>query len=485
MRAVTVLVCFAIYAYLICISFTNALENSDPTAPSKTLARSRRQVYQSQMGLRKARQHWVSELSVKHRKVNKARARKVALIQQGRRLKNPPGSGWTSNLRARFPLSPSPPPPAPPAPDTSSPTTSTSTASPTASPTTAAPTPPPTTISPTITDWRIDASTAFVQCVSEPAVCTSLTFGLDFTGTIPTEIALLTGLSSLRFDGSFSMYNGVPMQGYSIAGSDLTGTLPTELGELLALTSLKISGVDLTGTIPTEFGRLTHLRELTFEAINGIGGSIPTELFLLTELTLLRLSNWWGRSKTNLQGSLPSELGLLTNLNRLVLYSMEGLNGNIPTEIGLLTQLHTLLFLAVYHHGGHHLPLSFTGPIPTEMGYLTSLQSLYISRAVDLTGSIPTEIGQLTSLTSLNFVYAGRNNFDVPWIFDANSLSGTIPTELGMLSALQSLSFHGANLTGTIPLEVTQLLSLTSCLDQAGNDWCSPTNSPTAAPTTV
>ena len=65
----------------------------------------------------------------------------------------------------------------------------------------------------------------------------------------------------------------------------------------------------------------------------------------------------------------------------------------------------------------------------------------------ELTGTIPLELGNLTSLTNLRL--------------SNNQLTGPIPPELGRLSNLESLSLWGNELSGAIPEELGNLSSLT------------------------
>ena len=65
----------------------------------------------------------------------------------------------------------------------------------------------------------------------------------------------------------------------------------------------------------------------------------------------------------------------------------------------------------------------------------------------ELTGTIPLELGNLTSLTNLRL--------------SNNQLTGPIPPELGRLSNLESLSLWGNELSGAIPEELGNLSNLT------------------------
>ena len=61
------------------------------------------------------------------------------------------------------------------------------------------------------------------------------------TGTLPTELALLTNVYYMDFDKNF-----------------LNGTIPTEIGLLSDLREIWFFGNGLTGTIPTEMGQLSR-----------------------------------------------------------------------------------------------------------------------------------------------------------------------------------------------------------------------------------
>jgi Leucine-rich repeat (LRR) protein len=82
----------------------------------------------------------------------------------------------------------------------------------------------------------------------------------DITGSIPTEIGLLTGLASI-----------------SITNSSLTGSIPTEMGNLHALQRLWLYSNKLTGNIPAELANLDNLE--VFEVHNNnIVGSMPNNI---------------------------------------------------------------------------------------------------------------------------------------------------------------------------------------------------------------
>jgi len=170
-----------------------------------------------------------------------------------------------------------------------------------------------------------------------------------------------------------------PTPAPTITLGELTGSIPTEIGLLTMLQILDLYNNELTGSIPTEIGLLTMLQILDLY-INELTGSIPTEIGLLTMLDELYLDG------NQLTGSIPTEIGLLTMLEYLYLDGNQ-LTGSIPTEIGLLTML-------------EHLYLDnneLTGSIPTEIGLLTMLDELNLF-SNDLTGTVPPEVETLQGM---------------------------------------------------------------------------------------
>jgi len=136
------------------------------------------------------------------------------------------------------------------------------------------------------------------------------------------------------------------------------------------VTELSLFNNNIGGTLPKEIGLLTNLTMLDFED-NELSGPIPTKIGLLTSLMRIRLAS------NQLSGSLPTEIGLLTSLTDLYLQDNK-LSGSIPSELGLLRIL-TVLHL-------HDNKLS--GSMPSEIGLLTKLERLYIENN-KLNGSIP------------------------------------------------------------------------------------------------
>ena len=100
---------------------------------------------------------------------------------------------------------------------------------------------------------------------------------------------------------------GSPLTGTNLAlpGRSLGGTVPSELGLMTTLQSLDLSQNVLSGTLPSQLGRLTRLHTLLLHS-NSVSGSVPSQLGSLTRLRSLHLRD------NKLSGALPTELALVS-----------------------------------------------------------------------------------------------------------------------------------------------------------------------------
>ena len=199
----------------------------------------------------------------------------------------------------------------------------------------------------------------------------------------------LAGSGRLNWSASRAMtgWTGITMSGgrvteLRLSGTGLTGTIPTELGSLNGLTTIYMASNNLSGSIPASIGNLTNLRHLNL-ARNELRRPLPSQLGNLSNLeTLVLTSNFFLET-------LPTSFGNLTNLRALDLSGTK-LLGHIPSQLGNLSNL-TELHLA----GNQHF-----GTIPSQLGNLSNLKELYLT-GNGLSGSIPSSLGNLTNLTSL------------------------------------------------------------------------------------
>ena len=141
---------------------------------------------------------------------------------------------------------------------------------------------------------------------------------LGLTGTIPSELGLLSDHMRLLFFNS----------------NELTGSLPTELGNLKALEKINLQYNQLSGSLPTEIG---ELKALTIAAMgnNQLTGSIPTETGLWGSMQTIGFEN------NKFTGTLPSEWSKLPYIEDISLEE-NFLTGWIPYDWNFMYQLTSL-----------------------------------------------------------------------------------------------------------------------------------------------
>jgi len=217
----------------------------------------------------------------------------------------------------------------------------------------------------------------------------------------------------------------------------VSGSLPPEVALLSGLTRLELSGdtvTSLAGTIPSELGLLTSL--VSFRAArNSLSGALSSEFGAWTALEVLDLS------ENRISGSLPAEMGTMIALGELEL-TTNRISGELPTTLGQLTNL---LRMSLADN-------AISGSVPGQFGQLTLLRFLRLE--TNAFTSIPTEFGDLDSLQSLTM--------------SENSVAGTLHTELGSLSNLRTLELRSNDFTGIIPPQFGLLTNLRD-LDLSSN----------------
>ncbi len=235
------------------------------------------------------------------------------------------------------------------------------------------------------------------------------------------------------------------------------GTLPTQIGLLTRLTLLALETKNLKGTIPSQIGNLEGLVGINL-AHNDLEGSLPSQLGRLKKLSYLDLA---GNEKLGNGSALPTELGFVCNLVTLNVAKCS-FEGQIPSQLGQLTMLH-IANLYENHFSGHIPPElggiprlgslvlaqnALSGTIPTQLGSLRTLFNLQLWGNL-LTGPIPPELGAATRLRDLRLSY--------------NTLTGTIPSQLGYLSKLEIMFLNdNGGLNGTLPSQLGKLTALRS-----------------------
>lgn len=230
-----------------------------------------------------------------------------------------------------------------------------------------------------------------------------------------------------------SLCNGEKGEEYQLIllhGNGMDGTLPEELYLLTTLQAISLRNNQLQGTLSSRVGQLSRLFVLDVSN-NDMSGSIPTEVGLLHNITGLFLFY------NEMAGHLPSEIGELSALMYLIIDSMR-LSGTLPTELGALQELQGLLA----HHN------DFSGTIPSEIGE-SNMHELFLFNT-SLTGTLPTELGKMDELA---FLFIGESQ-----------LSGTIPTEVGQMSSCVYFCLFDTVVTGTLPPELGNISTMEGIL---------------------
>ena len=202
--------------------------------------------------------------------------------------------------------------------------------------------------------------------------------------------------------------------------------------------------------------QLENLRILRIENINFGGQDIPVELFSLSKLEELYMSN------SEFGGKLPSKIGNLMSLQHF--YCMKNdITGEIPTQIGSLTNLK---FLDLSEN-------DIFGTLPSALNNLSSLQVLFINsftrNGAGITGPLLSfsnlidlrelSLGSntLTGSIPIDFLSGiARTNDDVTIILKSNRLTGTVPGQLGNFQKLN------IDLTGNRIVAINETLCLKS-----------------------
>lgn len=199
--------------------------------------------------------------------------------------------------------------------------------------------------------------------------------------------------------------------------------------------SLRLVGMNLNGTMAAELGNLTYLRNLNLCQNPGLVGSIPEQIYGLSNLEVLNLEY------TSLVGSLSAQVSNLQKLDSLALrkgYMSDAqirFTGVIP---GSICSMKKLRYLDLDNN-------AFTGVIPENIGQMESLEELKLW-CNKLSGSIPESIGNLSKLQ----VFFGANN----------ALTGEIPESIGNLSSILEISLDNNALTGSIPEAIGRLATI-------------------------
>jgi Leucine-rich repeat (LRR) protein len=234
----------------------------------------------------------------------------------------------------------------------------------------------------------------------------------------------------------------------------LAGTLPPEVGLLTDLVGIRLVGNALLGTIPVLWARLVNLQVLELRE-NLLVGPLPIELAAWTQLETLDLA------VNRLEGNLPEVVADWPLLTFLLLGG-NGFVGELPESWSLLSRLRVLSVEGNQLTGG--VPVAYGGGMPQLRELLLSDNNLqdwspeawnfgFLERLDMSLNSfqqpLPAELFSLISLISLNLA--------------GNAINGTLDERLADLDALEDIDLSGNQFEGVIPNalgDIRNILSL-------------------------
>ncbi|XP_049852749.1 uncharacterized protein LOC126334040 [Schistocerca gregaria] len=222
----------------------------------------------------------------------------------------------------------------------------------------------------------------------------------------------------------------------------LKGEIPSQIYELTELRLLRLIDGDCPVNLSDNIGKLLHLKYLNLGNL-GMRGKVPNSLYSLTGLTYLGLEG------NNFTGFLSDDIQRLAYLWMLNL-GRSGLSGPIPNG------LYTLTLLASIDLSDN----SFNGSLSNSIEGMSGLYRIRLSNS-GLSGSIPDRLYSLKRLRYLDLSNNGISGVLSPNIdglvdvvemnLSYNRLGGPIPKGIAKLTRLRTLLLQGNRFEGDIP----------------------------------
>mmetsp|Transcript_40623 Transcript_40623/g.85018 ORF Transcript_40623/g.85018 Transcript_40623/m.85018 type:complete len:743 (-) Transcript_40623:680-2908(-) len=244
----------------------------------------------------------------------------------------------------------------------------------------------------------------------------------------------------------------VVVTGVNLTQMGLSGTIPTELGLLTDLEELTLGNNMLQGSIPHEVANLKQLRMLDLTKCF-LTGTLPRrfESPYLTRLLLAdnAISGRFFRSEEDDDDDDDDE-NESTVGNNTFLHSLK----EIRMENNLLTG--TLHGPSISKSMPHIEILSLSdndlsGLIPGELGSLSDLRYLYLD-SNHFVGPLPGQLAQAAGSRASSSSSSSSILLEL-WVQD-NALSGTVPASYARLDNLRDFFIDGNKLTGALPPEL-------------------------------
>ena len=248
--------------------------------------------------------------------------------------------------------------------------------------------------------------------LSKNAISLSFT-GIANAGSLESLLLSHTQVASLA-----GVWRAPILRTLHMTANKIAGTIPEEIFKLTNLEFLFLNFNMLTGTLSTSIGLLTNLYQI-YLFNNDLDGSIPTEIGLLNDLQILSLG------QNGFSGSLPAELQRLTNLQLLSLQQEAGTNrddnGDLIMTTGLtgnVLPFDTMPYLREVYLGGN----DFVGPLPSS--FLAGVANVSATLRIDLTannvtGTIPSDLARFDDL---RLYLAGNEITEIPFVLCEKAL---------------------------------------------------------------
>ena len=254
------------------------------------------------------------------------------------------------------------------------------------------------------------------------------------------------------------------------------------------VTGLNLAENNLQGRLPSEIYLLRNLTHLDLTDNPHLGGPLPIEITRLNLDTLLLAGTQWCFSVddefqdwlNNVENTTYETCGVINphpDLDALTAFfnATNGPGWKYKNNWLSHSPIETWYGIVVDDEGRvseiNMFANDLAGTIPPEIGELSELKRLYLE-SNGVSERIPAEIGRLQHLETL---FLANNEFSgtIPpeigqlrnlktLLLQENALTGTIPPEIGQLSNLDILRLDGNVLEGDIPGEIGELSNLTA-----------------------
>ena len=260
------------------------------------------------------------------------------------------------------------------------------------------------------------------------------------------------------------------------------GTLPTTLGLLTDLTSLKMGTNQLFGTIPSQLGQLINVNAAMELQSNQLSGPIPSQLGRLTGAGTIYLQY------NSLCSTVPAEVAALaeSDLSYTVLNTVGNEYLGTPCAQRALGDLYAATSGPSWTNKKNWMNGTACPCSSTDCWHGVSCEGLDVAGinlgANHLVGTLPSSLGTLTAVANLFDISSNFLHGTVPselgfllalteqFLLDSNSLSGQLPSQLGQMTHLASaFSLHRNFFSGFVPSELGLLTGVTAMFSLFGN----------------